>query len=126
MVFQVCIAESLTIGYINKISSAKAQSKVILVNLRINGADLIGVILRAKTTEKRHRINMRRNSKMYSLVSMVQIVGYHVLQVIQEARDGTVYSVHGWDTAYQRIQRTAKQFKTGYDGQLPSRTFKPI
>ncbi|MGB7632690.1 MAG: hypothetical protein WBL68_03110 [Nitrososphaeraceae archaeon] len=41
-------------------------------DLRINGADLTGVILRAKTTEKRHRINMRRNSKMYSLVSTVQ------------------------------------------------------
>jgi hypothetical protein len=31
MVFQVYIAESLTIGYINKMSSAKAQSKVRLV-----------------------------------------------------------------------------------------------
>jgi len=70
-----------------------------LSDLRINGADLTGVILRAKIVEKRHLINMRRNSKTYNLVSLVQINGFRVLPVTQEARDGIVYSAHGWDAS---------------------------
>ena len=107
-------------------SSAKAQFKVRLVRSenkwgRSNRRHFARQNRRKKTSDQ-----YERNSKMYNLVSMVQTVGYHVLQVIQKARDGAVYSVRGWDTAYQRFQRTAKQFMTGYDGQSPSRTFKPM
>ena len=47
--------------------------------------------LRAKTTEKRHRINMRRNSKTYNSVSTVQINGSLVLPATPGVRDGTRY-----------------------------------
>jgi hypothetical protein len=84
-------------------STAKARSKVRLVRSENKGVDQINAILRAKTAEKRHRINMKRNSKMCNLVSSVQISGFPVHQGTQEAKDGIVYSAPGWDIAYQRI-----------------------
>jgi hypothetical protein len=87
-----------------------------LSNLRISMDDLTDVILRAKTIEKRHLINMRRNSKTSNLVSSVQINGSLVLLVIQEAKVGIVYSAPGWDTRLQTILGTAKPFKINCSG----------
>ena len=87
-----------------------------LSNLQISMDDLTDVILRAKTIEKRHLINMRRNSKTYNLVSIVQMNGFLVPVVIQEVKDGIVYSVHGWAIKLQIILEMAKPFKINYFG----------
>ncbi|MGH9911214.1 MAG: hypothetical protein ACRD4W_02115, partial [Nitrososphaeraceae archaeon] len=95
-------------------------------DLRINGVDLVGVILRARIQERRHQTNMKKNSKTHNLVNTVQIVGYPVLPVTPEAKDGIVYSAPGWDTKFLRILKMASQFRTGYDGQLRFRISRQI
>jgi hypothetical protein len=84
-----------------------------LSSLQIDGVGQKGAILRAKITEKRLPLIMKRNSRTLYSVNLVEINRFLAQLDIQEAKDGIVYSGHGWDIKLQIILEMASHFRTG-------------